>query len=130
MYQEAAMALRLVDDDRDVSLDLPLDEATREAVGIQLQRCVVDGDWRSFKDRLVERIVALVDDDLHPPSMKQLIYAIDIAKSLQITVPNEALRFRGAMFDFLQRFAPLYREKCRKVEVERRNRLCTPEADD
>ena len=102
------MALRLVDDDLDVSLDLPLDQVTREALGIQLQRCA-DTRHRNFELLLAERIIELVDADLRPPSAKQLAYAIAIAKSLDISVPSEALRFRGAMFEFLERFAPLYK---------------------
>jgi hypothetical protein len=107
------MPLRLVDDDLDVSLELPLDDFIREAIGIQMQRSIEGNVQQRFKLQLMERIVELVDADLQPPSMKQLIYAIDISKSLHVTVPSEAFRFRGAMFEFIKRFAPLYKEKLR-----------------
>ena len=105
------MALRLVDDDLDVSLDLPLDEVTREALGIQMQRCATSQTRRVFELRLVERLAELVDMDLQPPTAKQLAYAINIAKALDVSIPGEAFRFRGAMSDFLARFSPLYKER-------------------
>ncbi|MBT2117797.1 hypothetical protein KK141_17330 [Dyella sp. LX-66] len=112
------MALRLVDDDLDISLNLPLDFATREALGIQLQRCVTPQSRHVFEVRLMERIAELVDSDIKPPTAKQLIYAIAIARFLDVSVPGEALRFRGAMFDFLQRFAPLYQERIQRSRSE------------
>jgi hypothetical protein len=105
------MALRLVDDDLDVSLDLPLDEVTREALGIQMQRCATSPSRRVFELRLVERLAELVDMDLQPPTAKQLAYAINIAKALDVSIPGEVFRFRGAMSDFLERFSPLYKER-------------------
>ena len=105
------MALRLVDDDLDISLDLPLDHMAREALGIQLQRCATSQHRHLFELRLVEQLAELIDSDLQPPTARQLAYAIGIAKSLDISLPGEALRFRGSMFEFLHRFAPLYRER-------------------
>lgn len=115
------MALRLVDDDLDVSLELPMDQVAREAVGIQLLRCLSSDSPQRFKLRLIERIVDLVDGDLHPPSATQLIYAIDIAKSLHVTVPSEAFRFRGSMHEFIDRFAPLFRQKCQQIDADRKS---------
>jgi hypothetical protein len=119
MYQEAAMALRLVDDDLDVSLELPLDPVTREALGIQIQRCAFPSGRStcSFESRLVEHLIELVDADLRPPTIKQMSYAIGIARSLNISVPGEALRFRGSMAEFLNRFSSLYRESLRNTKA-------------
>lgn len=103
------MALRLVDDDLDVSLDLPLDQTRRQALSIQMQRCAAGIPRQAFELRLAARIAELVDSDLFPPTAKQLTYAVSIAKSLDIAVPGEALRFRGAMWDFIARFEPLYK---------------------
>jgi len=105
------MALRLVDDDLDVSLDLPLDKVTREALGIQMQRCAAAQSRHTFELRLVQRIAELVDADLHPPTLRQLAYAINIAKVLDVSVPGEVLRFRGSMSEFLKRFSPLYKDR-------------------
>lgn len=105
------MALRLVDDDLDVSLDLPLDPITREAIGIQIQRCACSHVRQTFELRLVERLMELVDADLRPPTAKQLEYAISIAKRLGVPVPSEALRYRGSMSHFINRFVELYNER-------------------
>ena len=109
------MALRLVDDDLEVSLDLPLDKITREALGIQMQRCASDRSQHTFELRLVQRIAELVDVDLRPPTVKQLAYAINIAKVLGVSLPGEVLRFRGSMSEFLNRFSPLYKDRIKGV---------------
>ena len=103
------MALRLVDDDRDVSVALPLDPVSREALGIQLERAS-HAPTNSFEVRLVRRMIELVDPDLQPPTQKQTAYALSIAKVIGIPVPAEALRFRGAMTEFLRRFSDVYQE--------------------
>jgi hypothetical protein len=103
------MALRLVDDDREVSLNLPADPTALEAIGIQIQRCVTTGSQNAFELRLVQRLIELVDADLQPPTAKQLAYAISIARTLDIAVPGEAFRFRGSMTEFLGRFSDLHR---------------------
>lgn len=60
------MTLRLIDDDIDISLEIPLSEVYREAVQIQMQRCAQAMDPLPFEIGLVERITELVDGDLHP----------------------------------------------------------------
>jgi hypothetical protein len=111
MYREIAMALWLVDDDLDVSLELPLDGVTREALGIQMQRCAAEQVRHRFELRLVERISELVDSDLQPPTAKQLAYAINIARLLDVPVPGEVFRFRGSMSEFLERYGQLYKDR-------------------
>ena len=68
------MALRLVDDDREVSVALPLDPVSREALGIQIERAS-RAPSNSFEVRLVRRMIELVDPDLQPPTQKQTAYA-------------------------------------------------------
>jgi hypothetical protein len=108
------MTLRLVDDDRDLSLDLSLDPVSREAVGIQIQRCVSSPAYNTFGIRLVQHLLELVDPDLKPPTYKQLSYALSVARALGISVPAEALRFRGSTAQFLRQFAESYRDRSRK----------------
>jgi hypothetical protein len=103
------MPLRLVDDDREVSVSLPLDPVSREALGIQIERAS-RAPSNSFEVRLVRRLIELVDSDLQPPTQKQLAYALNIAKVMGIAVPAEAVRFRGSMTEFLQRFSDAYQE--------------------
>lgn len=110
------MGLRLVDDDLDVSLDLPLDASVREALCIQMQRCANGGTRPSFELRLIESLTALIDTDLKPPTPSQISYAISIAKVLDIALPSEALKHKGSMFDFLDRYAPIFKERTQRSQ--------------
>lgn len=105
------MALRLVDDDLDISLDLPLDPQTRQALGIQMQRYAYTESTFWFGLKLVEQFRELIDADLKPPTASQLSYALSIARALGISLPGEALQFRGAMCEFIGRHASLFKER-------------------
>lgn len=109
------MGLRLVDDDLDLSLELTLPPGARSAVSIQLQRTIF-GSSSFFGERLAEQLTELLDSDLQPPSRAQLSYAIAISRALDVSLPGEAIKFRGSMFDFLRSYAPVY-----KARVDRAN---------
>lgn len=108
------MALRLVDDDRDISVCLPLDPVSREALGIQIERASRASN-NGFETRLVRRLIEVMDSDLQPPTEKQLSYALNIAKVVGIPMPAEALRFRGSTKEFLERFSETYQETFRST---------------
>jgi len=101
------MGLRLVYDDLDLSLDLPGVPAIAEAIGMQIQRCLVPGGASGFAWRLVGEITNMLDVDLQPPSPQQMTVATLIAKALNVSLPGEALRYRGCMAEFLDRYQPL-----------------------
>lgn len=105
------MGLRLVDDDLDLSVELPFAPPAREALGIQLQRSLYSNGYSPFGDRLARKLVELVDADLQPPSPSQLSYALTISRTLDVAVPSEVLKFKGAMFDFLDRYAPMFKAR-------------------
>jgi hypothetical protein len=105
------MALRLVDDDLDLSFDIPLSADARRGLIVQLQRSFGGEQKLAFENKLCHQLTRLLDEDLLLPSRKQVIYALSIAKTLDIPVPSEALQFRGAMHHFLARHAPLFRER-------------------
>jgi hypothetical protein len=108
------MALRLVDDDLDLSLDIPISWETREALGVQLQRCLSTGTNVPFEWRLISSLTKILDDDLQPPTASQISYAVSIAKALAISLPGEALRYKGSMIQFLGRHAPVFKVHCEK----------------
>lgn len=112
------MTLRLVDDDLDISVPLPLDPLSREAIGIQIQRCASDRAGHSFELRLVKRLLELVDPDLQPPTEKQLAFAVNIARVLGVAAPAEAFRFRGTMSEFLRRFSDEYMKRVASSESQ------------
>ncbi|HET6912242.1 MAG TPA: hypothetical protein VFH71_02735 [Rhodanobacteraceae bacterium] len=111
------MPLRLVDDDLDLSVDIPVAWDIKEALGIQMQRCLSASTNSPFEWRLLTSLNSILDADLQPPTPKQVSYAMGIAKALAISLPGEALRYRGAMSQFLGRHAPAYQEMCRNKQA-------------
>lgn len=105
------MGFRLVDDDLDLSVELPFAPPTREALGIQLQRSAYADGYSFFGDRLARKLAELLDADLQPPSASQLSYALSISRTLDVALPSEVLKFKGAMFDFLDRYAPMFKAR-------------------
>lgn len=103
------MAIRLVDDDFDLSWDLTVDLETRYALSIQLQRCFCPSGVSTFEERFVATLVEILDEDLIPPTASQLSYAKSICKGLGIALPAEILLFKGSMHEFLARKAPVFR---------------------
>ncbi len=110
------MNMRLVDDDLDLSVELTLDPTVRDALSIQLQRSACGQGVSLFESRLTQRLADALDTDLQPPSASQLSYAISISKTLDISLPSEALKFRGSMSEFLGRYAPLFKELKQRIE--------------
>jgi len=111
------MAIRLVDDESDVSVNLDLDYAYLEALSIQLQRAEAP-EGSSFPKRfgtLFQEILGqTLDGDIKPPSQAQLRFALDIARELGVAIPGEALRYRGSMTSFIRRFEQQFREQRRR----------------
>jgi hypothetical protein len=110
------MALWLVDDDLDVSFEIPLNEEARHTLSVQLQRASEAALKRYFEARLCERLQDLIDADLRPPTSKQVAFALDIARLLNVSLPSEALRHKGSMFEFLDRYAPIYKHRCNHTQ--------------
>ena len=101
------MGLRLVYDDLDLSLDLPGVPAITEAIGMQIERCLVPGGASGFAWRLIGELTNMLDTDLQPPSPQQMTIATLLAKTLNVSLPGEALRYRGCMTEFLDRYQPM-----------------------
>lgn len=104
------MALRLVDDERGLSLELQLPPMMREAVGRQLERCLPPFQNSTYTARVSFAITNVLDNDLLPPSVAQLSYAKAIGKALGIEVPSDALHLRGQMMLFLDYYVPLFEQ--------------------
>ncbi len=83
---------------------IQLDESISEAWLLQQLR----RDSPITRVRLEERLAACLtlsmlqclDEDLYPPTQAQMIYATDIARELAVSLPFEALRYRGAMSEY------------------------------
>jgi hypothetical protein len=112
------MRLVLNDDD---AISIPLDGCAREAWHLQYDRACHSGMIETFRQRLARCFAAslaeCLDADLQPPTDSQLQYATSIARELGISLPSEALRFRGAMSEFINRFAETFREQRKQPET-------------
>jgi hypothetical protein len=103
--------------DEDQGIPIPLDELTEEAWALQLGRAATQGAVDSLRERLATcfaaTLVECLDADLRRPTEAQLKYAMAIARDLNVALPSEALRFRGAMATFLALFAETHKQRRR-----------------
>jgi len=103
--------------DEDQSIVIPTDDLTEEAWTLQLGRAMAQGDVEGLSERLATcfaiTLIECLDADLKPPTEAQLKYATAIARDLNLALPSEALRFRGAMTEFLDRYVELHKQKRR-----------------
>lgn len=108
--------MRLVLDD-DSGISIPLNDCVRAAWLLQYDRAAHSGGIEGFQERLAscfaESLAECLDTDLKPPTDAQVKYATSIARELGIALPSEALRFRGPMAEFIDRFAETLRRKRR-----------------
>lgn len=96
---------------------IPLDDCVREAWVLQYNRASFQGAMDGFVKRLAacfaSSLAECLDADLKPPTEAQLKYATAIARDLGVALPSEALRFRGAMAEFIDRFAEVHKRRRR-----------------
>jgi hypothetical protein len=112
------MSLRIADLDGTFELEVPLDGPALESLRLQiarlqsrqiLQPSVLD----TLGSKLSLAILEIVDPDLRPPTQAQVDYAVAIARELNVNLPGEALMFRCAMSDFLDRYVDLFKSRRR-----------------
>ncbi|WP_307837966.1 hypothetical protein [Dyella sp. EPa41] len=110
---ETVMRLSLNNEDDPIAI--PIDDVIREAWTLQYDRAHYDGGMDRFRERLAvcfaNSLAACLDTDLQPPTAAQMQYATSIARELGVSLPYEALRFRGTMSDFIDRYADALRAK-------------------
>lgn len=58
--------------------------------------------------KISETVLDVLDPDLRPPTDAQVKFALDIARELSVNLPGEALQYRGAMGEFLERYSALF----------------------
>ncbi len=108
------MAFQFILDDTTV-LDIPVDDSMTETWQIQLRRAAQPEVMEAIRRRLARCVAAglweCLDPDLRPPSTAQLNYATAIARELGVPISGEALRYRGAMTDFIGQFADEFKRR-------------------
>jgi hypothetical protein len=113
-YWVHGMQLVLNDDE---AVPIPLDDFLREAWELQYHRASFQGAIDGLAERLAvcfaSSLAECLDADLKPPTEAQLKYAMTIARDLGVALPPEALRFRGAMAEFIERFVEAHKRRRR-----------------
>lgn len=103
--------VRLVLDDDSV-VELPIPQSVLVAWRVQCHRMVIPSGKARLVARLaqafVDSVYSVLDPDLRPPSAKQIKYAQDIARELNVALPGEALRFCGTADEFIHRFVDAF----------------------
>jgi hypothetical protein len=105
--------LRITDIEGGWELEVPVRGATLETLRLQIERIQTKEVFLApvcerIGQKISETVLDVLDPDLRPPTEAQVRFAIDIARELCINLPGEALQFRGAMHDFLERFSSLF----------------------
>lgn len=89
-------------------IPVPLDSRLQDALDVQRERTFRDDLDVAFIDRvsacISNSLAECLDTDLQLPTINQVRYASDIARELGIALPAEALRFRGAAHEYIDRF--------------------------
>lgn len=95
------------------SIPVQVDDRLEEALDVQWDRsCREDFDLAFFvrlSACLESSLVECLDSDLQLPTDGQVRYTMAIARELGVSLPAEALRFRGATHEFISRFEGAFR---------------------
>lgn len=107
------MPLRITDVEGGWEIEVPIRNATLEAMRLQIlrvqQREVFLGPvCERIGQRISETVIEVLDPDLRPPTEAQVKFALDIARELNVNLPGEALQFRAAMHEFIDRYQSLF----------------------
>jgi hypothetical protein len=106
------MLLQLVFEDQ-WFIPVPVDDRLQEALDVQRERAYRGEMDEAFTDRLSacisNSLAECLDPDLQLPTANQMKYATDIARELGVAIPADALRYRGAAHEFIDRFEEMFR---------------------
>jgi len=107
------MSLRITDLEGSWEIDVPVRQAIMEALRLQIMRLqqkevFLGPVCEKIGQRIAETVLDILDPDLRPPTEAQIRFALDIARELSVNLPGEALQYRGAMGEFIERFQALF----------------------
>lgn len=113
------MSFQLVYGDREFWLPLHFESHIEERLVQVMERgqAAPDGTdptCAGLSNRIVEAITALIENNVLPPTDKQIKYAVAIARELSLQLPAEVLQFRDSMTVFLGTHA----EKFRRIRAQ------------
>jgi hypothetical protein len=97
-----------------------LDEAIADIWRLQMQRLDEQslrvGAHERFAICLSASLLQCVDGDLLPPTPSQVAYAADICREIAVSLPFEALRYRGEMSAFIRRYVPVFYQRRHRTD--------------
>jgi hypothetical protein len=109
------MILLLEDTATGLSVQVEPAETLREMLAIQFGRLEDSAARESFSLRIAklleQGLADVVDWDLKAPTAAQVSFATAICRELGVALPGEALRYRGTMHEFLDKYAPAMKER-------------------
>lgn len=115
------MVIWLIDEGRTAAIHVPVSDLISEALDAQWRRATSVEKHEQFIDRLAYCVATGVeralDPDLRSPTKHQVDSAAAIARSLCLSLPADALRFRGAMGAFLDRHADVFQQRQAKAKA-------------
>lgn len=101
------MRLSLLSDEMEIQAEVPTEAA--EALEQQLARIDSEESRRVFVEAMLKHLgrvlSGFLDPDLRPPTEKQVAYAMSLSRRFEVEIPRDALMYRDAMCDFLQKYA-------------------------
>ena len=107
------MPLRITDIEGGWEIEVPIRDATLEALRLQISRVQTKYVFlgpicERIGEKISETVLDVLDPDLRPPTDAQVKFALAIARELLINLPGEALQFRGTMHEFIERHQALF----------------------
>lgn len=106
------MSFQLIFGDHEIALPLPFEGHIEERlIGLLGKDEDTSISNNELSARIVDVITALIQNQIVPPTDKQLKYAIAIARELSLQLPAEVLQYRDAMKAFLAMHAETYRKR-------------------
>ncbi|MES0873684.1 hypothetical protein [Sinimarinibacterium thermocellulolyticum] len=108
------MSFVLVYGDHEMTLPLQFEAHVEEKL-IRLMRASPDSPLQErrrleLSSSIVEVISSMLENNVIPPSEKQVKYAVAIARELNLQIPATVLQHRDAMTEFLANHAETYRK--------------------
>lgn len=101
------MQFSIYSDETEFHVDVPLEYAT--LIDDQLTRIVNEGEKKAFTEAMLKQLGRVLsqffDHDLQPPTEKQVAFAYGLSKKHQVEIPREALIYKSAMCDFLDKYS-------------------------
>ena len=94
-------------------VDIPREYAT--LIEEQLMRISGSRERRVFIDSMLKHLAGvlskLLDPDLKPPTEKQIAFAHQLSRIHKVNVPVDALIYKNAMHDFIEKYVSKKRSK-------------------